>query len=123
MLHVRAAEIDETKSYSCTWQSPDSKPGVFGSAPLYQNVIVVNLALNKWTPLTEVLIYLQLTGIYGRVSILCLIGFVVLDALIFLGEPHFYHLWYGDMGMIIPNSQRFLWANQDGTCGRAFYTL
>lgn len=64
MLHVRAAEIDEMKSNSCTWQSPDSKPDVFGSAPLCQNVVVVNLALNNWTPLTEVLIYLQLTGTY-----------------------------------------------------------
>lgn len=65
MLHDRAAEIDEMKSYSCTWQSPYLKPGVFGSVSLCQNVIIVNLALNKWTPLTEVLIYLQLTGTYG----------------------------------------------------------
>lgn len=123
MLHVRAAEIDETKPYSCTWRSPDSKPGVFGSASLCQKVAIVNLDLNKWTPLAEVLIYLQLTGTHGGASILWLTGFVVLGELIFLWEPHFYLLWYGDMGKIIPSSQRFLWADQDGPCGRAFYML
>lgn len=44
MLCVRDAETGATRSDSCTWQSPDSKRGVFDSASLCQNVVAVTLA-------------------------------------------------------------------------------